>query len=98
MTPTAERSGRARPGAFTIGQRVRIHRDVTCTAWGAPCNWGGAEGIILGGGGRVRGVRIFRVGTDESIHWGTSGVDFTEGMLEPVAPAVAQPDLFTESA
>jgi hypothetical protein len=80
-----------------IGQRVRILPDVTRTAWGVPCCWGGMEGVITRGPARVSGRRMYRVALPDS-DCTFGGNDFTEGMLEPVAPCAAQANLFMEVA
>lgn len=79
--------------SLTVGQRVRIGPNVTRTAWGAPCNWGGMEGVINGGGARVSGRRIYRVGLPGS-DCTFGGNDLTEDMLEPIAAETPQADLF----
>jgi hypothetical protein len=75
---------------FTIGQRVRIDPDVTRTAWGPPCDWGGRVGVITSFGGRFGGKRLWRVLPD-GMECTFGGNDFVEGVLEPIAPQV---DLF----
>lgn len=80
-----------------VGDRVRIHPDVTRTAWGPPCNWGGIEGTITRFGGRVGGHRLWRVLPDGS-DCTFGGCDFAESVLERVQPARGQADLFTAEA
>lgn len=72
---------------LAVGDRVRIKPDVARTAWNVPCNWGGMEGIVTGGGARVSGVRIYRVDTPQ-LESAFGGNDFTEGMLELAAGGV----------
>ncbi len=66
-----------------IGQRVRIDRAVSRTVWGAPCNWGGIEATVVGGGSLVQGVRIYRVQPDDC----ETTAEFAAHLLRPTAQA-----------
>lgn len=70
--------------ALHEGSAVRVRPNVTTTAWGPPCNWGGKAGVITGGGGKVSGQRIWRVALDPKDPGPFGGQDFTEGQLEPI--------------
>lgn len=72
----------ARCNRITVGARVQIADRVTRTAWGPPCNWGGKEGTVTGGGGRVSGHRIWRVALEPDRCF--NGNDFAEDVLELV--------------
>ena len=68
---------------LSVGQRVRIERSVTRSVWGAPCGWGGAEGVIVGGGGRVQGMQIYAVVADGC----EISSDFADCVLQPAEVA-----------
>lgn len=72
------------------GQRVRIAGHVRRDAWNVPTSWAGMEVVVRGGGGRVSGLRLYRVGFDDC----ETTAEFAECVLQPVQPV--QSELFSE--